>query len=332
MIKAYGVSLPGTYHIKNEIVCQDYHEILLPNKQVAIAAVADGLGSAEHSDIASKLAATVATEHCKHNIKSAKKVDDILNVIRASFHAAYRAIETEVSEKEHDLAQYDTTLSLAIMLRDTLFYGHSGDSGIIALTTGGRYEAVTQQQRDEQGRVFPLYFTDKWEFGKFEPKVSAVLLSTDGIYEIFFPIYIRNDPTNNIHVNLAQFFMDNTKLSVHKRARAEVEADITEFLKSIPDEQVNDDKTVVVLINTAIKAKLQPKEYYEEPDWAELKKEYDEAWRREAYPGLFKNNEQDDTPPPPPTENPIEENLPIEKPEFLKKSYKLLLRNFIRKR
>ena len=44
MIYSYGVSLPGTYHIKNNIVCQDSHQILHVGKQMAIAAVADGLG------------------------------------------------------------------------------------------------------------------------------------------------------------------------------------------------------------------------------------------------------------------------------------------------
>ena len=288
MVYAYGVSLPGTYHIKNDIVCQDSHEILLLNKQAGITAVADGLGSAAFSDVASNIAASTAVAFCRQRLVSVKKIKEVPEMLKAAFLAAHRAVEKEAADKNHDLAQYDTTLSLAFLLQDTLFYGHSGDSGIIALTTSGRYEAVTQQQRDEQGRVFPLFFTDKWVFGQYKEKVSAVLLATDGILETFFPLYIRKEPVN-IHVSLARFFMDNQELSVKTRTRAEVEADITAFLTAIPDEQVNDDKTVAVMINTAIKSNRQPDAYYTEPDWEALKKKHDEAWRRAAYPGMFKD-------------------------------------------
>ena len=112
------------------------------------------------------------------------------------------------------------------------------------------------------------------------------MLATDGILETFFPIYIKNNPVN-IHVSLAQFFMDNHRLELQKHNRDDVEERIVNFLQSIPAEQVNDDKTVAVLINTATKINPQPAAYYEEPDWVELKRKHDEAWRKEAYPSMF---------------------------------------------
>jgi len=68
MIYAYGVSLPGTYHIKNDIVCQDSHHIIRIGKEAAIAAVADGLGSADHSDVGSKIATSISTEYCRQHL------------------------------------------------------------------------------------------------------------------------------------------------------------------------------------------------------------------------------------------------------------------------
>ena len=181
---------------------------------------------------------------------------------------------------------YDTTLTLAVLVRDTLYYGHSGDSGMIALTTSGRYEKVTEQQRDEQGRVFPLFFNDKWEFAEYEHKVSAVLLATDGMLETFFPMYIKNHPVS-IHISLAQFFLDYHSLRIVKLGPEAVQTRIREFMENIPDEKVNDDKTVAVLINTFVRTKKQPTVYYEGPDWAALKKKHDDEWKRAAYPGLF---------------------------------------------
>lgn len=299
MIYSYGISLPGTYHIKHGIVCQDAHNIVLCGKDMAVAAVADGLGSAEHSDIGSKIAVAVAVECCRKNIAKKATDEQILDIMKGAFHTAQRAIEQEATSKDRPIEQYDTTLTLAVLIRDALYYGHSGDSGMIALTAQGRYEQVTHQQRDSEGRVFPLFFTDKWEFARFGKKVSGVLLATDGMLEIFFPMYIKNEDVN-IHVSLAQFFLDNRGLKIDKKGGQEkVTASMKEFMSNIPDEQVNDDKTIAVLVNTSVKTnwKRQPKEYYQEPDWAELKRRHDEAWRRQAYPGLYKDTAPESLPP-----------------------------------
>ena len=117
MIHSYGVSLPGTYHIKNNIVCQDAHKIIKIGKRIAVAAVADGLGSAAFSDEGSKIAVTESVGFCQKHIaeitangKKQAGAEQILDIIRASFHAAYSSIEVEASSKDrpHDL--YDTTL------------------------------------------------------------------------------------------------------------------------------------------------------------------------------------------------------------------------------
>jgi hypothetical protein len=288
MIYAYGISLEGTYHIKNKIVCQDAHAIVKCGKDMVIAAVADGLGSAEHSEVGSRMAADITTAYCKENITQKSTAENILEVIKTSFSKAQTAIGKEADAKGHSIEQYDTTLALVVLIGDTVYYGQSGDSGIVALTIEGLYEKVTEQQRDEDNRVFPLFFEDKWVFGQFDKKVCSVFLATDGMLEPLFPFLIKNEPVK-IHVKLARFFMDNRSLRIDKDGESAVKTRIEDFIKNIPDEQVNDDKTVVVLVNTAIESALQPDEYYQEPDWAELKRKHDEEWKRLAYPHLFKD-------------------------------------------
>ena len=161
---------------------------------------------------------------------------------------------------------------------------------MVALTIDGLYEKVTEQQRDEDGNVFPLFFEDKWVFGQFGKKVCSVFLATDGMLETLFPFLIKNESVN-IHVNLAKFFMDNRSLRIDEEGESTVKERIEDFVKNIPDELVNDDKTVVVLVNTSIESKLQPDDYYKEPDWVELKHKRDEEWKRLAYPHLFKEKE-----------------------------------------
>ncbi len=286
MIYAYGVTLNGPYHEKDGLVCQDAHKIVKCGPDMCIAAVADGLGSAVHSEIAARIAVNTAVDCCTEHITTKSKPDDIKGAIRVSFKKAQDKIEVEAKANGRECDQYDTTLSLVVYLADRVHFGHSGDSGIVVLTEGGIYEKVTEQQRDEDGRVFPLFFRDKWVFGTHPRGVASVLLATDGIYETLFPIYIREEPVS-IYVALARYFMDNNSLEIDNVGEEAVRERIKEFLAGIPDTQVNDDKTVVVLVNSKVGTKLQPPEYYATPDWAELKQKWEKTWHKRFYPHLY---------------------------------------------
>lgn len=292
MIYAYGITQQGTYHVKHDMVCQDAHNIIKCDDSYAIAAVADGLGSEEHSDVASQMAAKISTEYCAENIKNNCTDEQILEIIRDSFVLAQSRIEKVATDNGHDLDQYDTTLSLAVFKENALYYGQSGDSGIVTLTAEGLYKKVVEQQRDEEGRVFPLYFgEDKWVFGKFPEPVVSVFLATDGMLETLFPVYIRNEPVN-IYVALARYFMGPDSLHIEESGEDSVKEKVAEFMNNIPDAQVNDDKTVVVLVDPDHVLTLQEEEYYAEPNWDQLIRSYEEAWKRAAYPNLFKDNDE----------------------------------------
>lgn len=286
MIYAYGVTLNGPYHEKDGSPCQDAHKIVKCEPGLCIAAVADGLGSAEYSEIAAQIAVNTATDYCSEHITTTSEPDDIEQIIRISFEGAQDKIEAEAGENGRECDKYDTTLSLAVFLADRVYFGHSGDSGIVVLTEEGIYEKVTEQQRDEDGRVFPLFFRDKWVFGSHPKSVASVFLATDGIYETLFPVYIREEPVD-IYVALARYFMDNNSLEIDNVGEEAVRERIKKFLANIPDTQVNDDKTVVVLVNSKMETKLQPPEYYLTPDWAELKRKWEETWHKRFYPHLY---------------------------------------------
>ena len=308
MIYAYGVRVNGPYHIKNNIPCQDAFEILKCSDDLVIAAVADGLGSAEYSDVASELAVKISLKHCGRDIPKVSTDDEILAIMKKSFVYVQNFIEKVAKRKKHDVAKYDTTLSLAVLKKDTLYFGHSGDSGIVALTMDGSYQKVTEQQRDDNNCVFPLIFRDEWVFEKFDKKVASVLLATDGIYETLFPFLIRNEDVK-IHIRLAHYLMDNSRLKINERGESAVTDEIKKFIENIPPEQVDDDKTVVVLANTAVKPELQSDDYYQEPDWATLRKKHDEEWKRLAYPHLFKDEEGNQGAGKSDTENASRDNL-----------------------
>lgn len=102
MIYTYGITQLGTYHVKHDMVCQDAHNIIKCDESCAVSAVADGLGSEEHSDIASEMAAKISTVYCAENIKDDCSDEQILNIIRDSFVLAQSRIEKVATDNGHD--------------------------------------------------------------------------------------------------------------------------------------------------------------------------------------------------------------------------------------
>lgn len=285
MIHHYEIKLRGVSHEEDGTPCQDAFAVNSCEDNFIIAAVADGLGSAEYSDIASQMAVDTTVRYCVEHITQQSNADEILRAIKKSFIEALSKIEEAVKSENRELAQYHTTLSLAVLLGDTLYYGHSGDSGIVALTLEGLFEKVTEQQRDEDNNVFPLFFEDKWVFGQFEKKICSVLLATDGVLLRLFPHLLQNEPVN-FRVNELGLLIDNRCLHIDEQGADAVKIRIENYVKDIPREDVgSDDITIVVLVNTSIKPGTQPVNYYQEPDWAELARKRDEEYERVAYPG-----------------------------------------------
>lgn len=292
MIRAYGISEVGAHHVREDMVCQDASRIVRIDDDKVVAAVADGVGSEMYSQIASDIAVRVTTDFCAGEISTVSDENVVIDIICRGFKKAQAAIEEKAKENNHDVHQYDTTLSVAVLIGDHLYYGHSGDSGIIAMTMDGRIVPVTEQQRDELGYVFPLAFgEDYWVFGSYDDPVASVLLATDGIYELFFPVYIKDEEIS-IYTRLARFFMDPKVLKTDEDSDEKIEEKIRKVLKSIPEEQVDDDKTVAVVLNDSAEIQYQPDEYYAEPDWKTLKENYDREWKKLAYPKMNEDTEK----------------------------------------
>lgn len=287
MIYTYGFTERGIAHIKHNIICQDAHAIRVINDNVCIAAVADGLGSELYSDIASKLAVEVVTKVCEENINENQSEDEVIQIIKNAFSMALEKIRLRAVEDKRDINQYDTTLSVAILMSNNLFFGQSGDSGIIAIGKDGIFYNVTQQQRDSEGRVFPLCFGEEyWVFGKFDKSIVGVLLATDGMYELFFPIYLQGEKVN-IYTALARFFLDPHIFMQDDISEEEIIKRREDYLKSLPENVVDDDKTLVAVINTGLSFQMQEKTYYMEPDWDQLIQKYRNRFIEAAYGERF---------------------------------------------
>lgn len=295
MIYRYGIKVRGVSHEKSNSPCQDAKAIkpmIRCGDCVTIAAVADGLGSCAFSHIGSTNVVNVATRYCEQHITREDEPEKILKTIEMSFSEAHSEVEKIAESQGQELNLYHTTLSLAVLISDTLYYGHAGDSGIIALTTEGRFEKVTEQQRDTKNRVFPLLFNeDKWIFGQFGKKVCSVLLATDGILELLIPCWLRNeflgiDESITVRSDIASRLMDNRELCIDEKGEISVRRRIRNYIAKIHPGLVGyDDVTIAVLVNTSVKPVSPPETFY--PDWREIERKLQEAFERELYPHRF---------------------------------------------
>jgi len=268
-IYTYGITIQGKAHARRGLVCQDAHCVKKVDGNFVAAAVADGVGSERYSDVASKIAVEISVTHCAENITRTQNREQILNEIRTAFTNAQSAIESEAKAKGQSLDEYDATLSVAVFLDGTLYFGHAGDSGIIALTMDGLYRKVTMALGTDELIMLPLVIKDGWTFGTVE-NVASVLLATDGVLDSVFCPSLLHGTDNEIYISYARNFLDNTVVQIDRRGEEEITARAFEWLNNIPEEDIDDDKTLVVLIDASARVARQPESYYEEPDWDTL--------------------------------------------------------------
>lgn len=270
----YKSNMAGPYHIENGLPCQDSFAIF-HNDAFSVLAVTDGLGSELYSDVGASVAAQTAVEYCSERIIDGMEFAEVKKVMNNALVNAYKAVLTRATEDCNDSDEYDSTLCLAVYDGERLYFAQSGDSGLVALLENGEYCRVTTQQRDEEGRVFPLCWgPEKWEFGYVNSPVSAFMLMTDGVFEQICPKLMRKRDIE-INIPLARRFLD--RFDCTEEDVPELEKAVHEYLEHYPRHLLDDDKTVVVLINPERRPAEKDETYYAIPDWKAMR---DEAEKR----------------------------------------------------
>lgn len=276
MIAIYKVNMPGPYHIEKSVPCQDAYRIQ-NKKGIVYTAVADGLGSCDRSDKGAMISSSYVVSYCAGNYTGEMSDENVFHMMRRAFTRAYLKIDNIAREEGNEVEEYDCTLCLAIYdeKSKTLYYGQSGDSGLIAQITDGTYKQVTTQQRDEEGRVYPLCFgASYWKFGKVND-VCAYMLMTDGIWDQMCPPELEKEKSP-INVAFAELFLNHYEIREKDIKRLEKSAD--KYMRSL--KRINDDKTLVAVINTETKPNRREAEYYAPIDWDALRKK---QWEREEH-------------------------------------------------
>ena len=263
----------GESHIQDGTKCQDSNYII-ENAGIVFAAVADGLGSSKHSDIASQIAAAGSVQYCAANIRVGMTDEQIISVIKTCFDKVNFAIKQKANGALED---YDTTLTLAVFIEGDLHYGHAGDSGIIVLRSDGLLEEVTEPQLGSgQGKerpVYPLASQANWVFGKYKHRARALFLMTDGVLNKAVPPLLENQ-TYKLDNAYLFYLYDNLCKNLDLNSWVEAE------LSHLKPQEINyDDKTLAAILCDSVNITLRPNSYYEFPTkqiWNSLLEKHNE--------------------------------------------------------
>lgn len=254
MISAYNFSLVGRDHKKNNMPCHDYSITDEISASWKIAVVADGVGSCKHAEVASKIAVETVVDLVKKQFPAfTAKTEVYTSVILAAMNGAANAIENYVNKNDPgNEMEYQTTLALAIMSKQYLYYGNAGDSGIIGLDDQGLYHILCKKQNDDIGRVFSLPNHRDFEIGFAEFTPAAALCFTDGVLDYIAPLALR-DNEYKVDVPFANIFVTYGLGVSSEDEKKEVERckkRVINYLSSESCEKMTDDLSAAVLVDT----------------------------------------------------------------------------------
>lgn len=219
------------------------------SRQVIVAAVADGVSSMILSGEGAHLASEAAVDAAAEAFVRGELVPGDASALKGVYERALRAVaDVAAGEPAADIASFACTLCLVVWDGARVWYGNAGDSGAIAVDAAGAPFALTHLHRGPLScQVFPLHDTYHWEFG-FAAGIAGVLMATDGMLEKFatWEPGSYGAPTD-FNREAIDLFMA-CDIDVDDAPALCVGA--ADYLRALPATCVDDDKTVVALINT----------------------------------------------------------------------------------
>lgn len=245
MWEMISASVVGTSHLRLGLPCQDAHGCrVLENG--AMAAVADGLGSAAKADEGARQAVDTALDTLERALHTHSPVNaqDWGGVLANAFFQARQRLEQTAEMIALPLREYGTTLLVAVVTVDGLAVGHLGDGAVVALLEDERLETISPPQRGEYANeVMPLTAPNALDLVRFSishTPVKAIALLSDGLQNLCI-----NAITGAPYAPFFSPFFEGISQVVDA---AEASEQLAEFLAS---ERIglktDDDKTLVVI-------------------------------------------------------------------------------------
>ena len=191
MWRHIGQSLQGSSHLADETPCQDNHSVRVLGEDGArtlVACVADGAGSARHSELGSSIVCNSMIENATKYFAANGSLENLQHetILRWCEDARSRILDAATL---HDCRtrEFATTLCVATMGPSTSYFVQIGDGAII-LGNDVLYGVVFWPQSGEYANSTNFLTSDEYEqqleFLATPSTCSKVALMTDGIERI----------------------------------------------------------------------------------------------------------------------------------------------------
>lgn len=186
MLSAFSITQRGESHVKHGLPCQDSGlSFAIPSEgdaEYVVAVVADGVGSEEFSDWGSKAAVEAAAESIRVSLEVDGQMEVGQSILVEAFEDALDAVLGLAEGMGEPFPKFATTLTAAIFDGSTLWFGHAGDDGLVAMRTDGTYGMVTKRHEGELANSVVPLGARNWQFGE-ERGVASCVLMTDGVLD-----------------------------------------------------------------------------------------------------------------------------------------------------
>lgn len=245
-----GCSVKGEKNNRNQ---DAWGGVKITNKLLVIS-VADGLGSADHSHIGSKLATNSVVNILDTRLRGETTISE--DEITKIFRNAFGSVRKQLFEKAEELGELGSDLSttlLVVVLGPNKAAGAAvGDGGIVGYENGDHYSVVDREQTEYANVTVPLT-SENWE-NSFRMRVTtdidAVALFTDGISNFTWGLENSDQPRT-------EFFDQIFPFAISTDQPAHANEELCNFLKhSHFKDFTTDDKTLAIGVNTETATKI----------------------------------------------------------------------------
>lgn len=286
-ISAFCFSQQGESHVKKNVPCQDRSAVRVINQKIVAAAIADGVGSCSMSEYGAETAVNTSLDFLENYFSREMNQPGFIfdntqkmgQMLREMMQSAYESVERRAQELSQSADLFQSTLTVAVYDGKTLYFGHAGDDGIIALNKQGTYAMVTSRHKgDEASSVYPLQSRNTWQFGKVNDAVAFVM-ATDGVLDAF----VRPSAENNriYYPFIEPVFFSTVKNEEETKRTCD---DWYEFMASEAyRKSVTDDLSYVGVVNQADIAGAS-KPSFDMKEWQRQTQEYHEKRMAALYP------------------------------------------------
>jgi hypothetical protein len=179
-----GCSVKGPSHEENDKPCQDAWDGTQLAESRFVIAVADGLGSASHSHIGSKVASETVVDHLKDAIRGGNFDEASLrDAFEDAFGSARAALQEEADQENVSISDLNTTLLAAAGGPSGVGAAAVGDGGIIRVYREDYHLFVPREETEYANRTTPIqsdHWEDRYRFA-YSEEVDGVAAFSDGL-------------------------------------------------------------------------------------------------------------------------------------------------------